>query len=53
MSLPRLLLLFVLAASAEIGGAWLVWQGWREHRGTVPIAAGIIALGAYGLLATF
>jgi small multidrug resistance family-3 protein len=25
--------LFVLAALLEIGGAWLVWQGVREHRG--------------------
>jgi small multidrug resistance family-3 protein len=49
----RSLLLFVLAAFAEIGGAWLVWQGWREHRGLWFIAAGVIALGAYGFVATF
>jgi small multidrug resistance family-3 protein len=49
----RSLLLFVLAAVAEIGGAWLVWQGWREHRGLWFIAAGVIALGAYGFVATF
>jgi small multidrug resistance family-3 protein len=49
----RSLLLFVLAAIAEIGGAWLVWQGWREHRGAIWIAAGIAALGAYGFVATF
>jgi small multidrug resistance family-3 protein len=49
----RSLLLFVLAALAEIGGAWLVWQGWREHRGLWFIAAGVIALGAYGFVATF
>jgi small multidrug resistance family-3 protein len=29
----RSIALFVLAALAEIGGAWLVWQGLREHRG--------------------
>jgi small multidrug resistance family-3 protein len=46
-------LLFVLAALAEIGGAWLVWQGWREHRGILWIAGGVIALGAYGFVATF
>jgi small multidrug resistance family-3 protein len=49
----RSLLLFVLAAVAEIGGAWLVWQGWREHRGLWFIAAGVLALGAYGFVATF
>ncbi|WP_026928466.1 YnfA family protein [Granulicoccus phenolivorans] len=44
--------LFVLAALAEIGGAWLVWQGVREHRGWIWIGAGIISLGLYGLIAT-
>jgi small multidrug resistance family-3 protein len=44
--------LFVLAAVAEIGGAWLVWQGVREHRGWIWIGAGIVALGAYGFVAT-
>jgi small multidrug resistance family-3 protein len=53
MELVRSIVLFVLAAVAEIGGAWLVWQGWREHRGVVWIAAGIVALGAYGFVATF
>lgn len=52
MSVARSLLLFVLAAVAEIGGAWLVWQGVREHRGVTWIGAGIAALGAYGLVAT-
>jgi len=45
--------LFLLAALAEIGGAWLIWQGWREHRGALWIAGGIVALGAYGFVATF
>src|SRR6201991_2630035 len=44
--------LFLLAALAEIGGAWLVWQGVREHRGLVFVGAGIIALAAYGFVAT-
>ncbi|GLY68184.1 YnfA family protein [Amycolatopsis taiwanensis] len=44
--------LFVLAALAEIGGAWLVWQGVREHRGWIWIGSGIIALGLYGFVAT-
>ena len=43
----------VLFALAEIGGAWLVWQGVREHKGILWIAAGIMALGAYGFVATF
>ena len=48
----RSVLLFVLAAVAEIGGAWLVWQGVREHRGVAFIGAGIAALAAYGFVAT-
>jgi small multidrug resistance family-3 protein len=52
MTVLRSVLLFVLAALAEIGGAWLVWQGVREHRGVLPIGAGILALGAYGFVAT-
>ncbi|MBX6355940.1 MAG: YnfA family protein [Micromonosporaceae bacterium] len=53
MTVVRSVLLFVLAAIAEIGGAWLVWQGFREHRGLWWIAAGVIALGGYGFVATF
>jgi small multidrug resistance family-3 protein len=52
MSVARSLLLFALAAVAEIGGAWLVWQGVREHRGVAFIGAGIAALAAYGFVAT-
>ena len=52
MSVARSLVLFVLAAVAEIGGAWLVWQGVREHRGIAFIGLGIAALGAYGFVAT-
>jgi small multidrug resistance family-3 protein len=44
--------LFALAALAEIGGAWLVWQGVREHRGLLWAGAGVLALGAYGFVAT-
>jgi len=43
---------FVLAALAEIGGAWLVWQGVREHRGWLWIGLGVVALGVYGFVAT-
>ena len=52
MTVLRSLLLFVLAAVAEIGGAWLVWQGVREQRGLVWAGAGVIALGLYGFVAT-
>lgn len=48
----RSIALFVLAAILEIGGAWLVWQGIREHRGIVWVGAGVIALGLYGFVAT-
>ncbi len=48
----RSILLFVLAAVAEIGGAWLIWQGVREHRGWAWIGGGVIALGLYGFVAT-
>lgn len=44
--------LFALAALAEIGGAWLVWQGVREHRGWLWVGAGVLALGLYGFVAT-
>ncbi len=48
----RSLGLFLVAALAEIGGAWLVWQGVREHRGAAWIGAGIVALAGYGFVAT-
>jgi small multidrug resistance family-3 protein len=53
MTVVRSVLLFALAALAEIGGAWLVWQGVREHCGLVFVGAGIVALGLYGFVATF
>ena len=52
MTVVRSVLLFVLAALAEIGGAWLVWQGLREHRGLGWVGAGVVALGVYGFVAT-
>ncbi|MBB5785603.1 YnfA family protein [Jiangella mangrovi] len=52
MTVLRSIALFVLAAVAEIGGAWLVWQGVREHRGLLWAGAGVIALGVYGFVAT-
>jgi small multidrug resistance family-3 protein len=53
MNALRSILLFGLAALAEIGGAWLVWQGIREHRGLLWAIGGVLALGAYGFVATF
>lgn len=52
VSVAKAIVLFVVAAIAEIGGAWLVWQGVREHRGVAYIGAGIAALAAYGFVAT-
>ncbi|GGO68811.1 YnfA family protein [Nonomuraea cavernae] len=52
MTIVRSLVLFAVAALAEIGGAWLVWQGVREQRGLLWIGAGVIALGLYGFVAT-
>ncbi|MER7107110.1 YnfA family protein [Streptomyces sp. NPDC000229] len=53
MLVARSVALFAVAALFEIGGAWLVWQGVREHRGWIWIGAGVIALGLYGAVATF
>ncbi|AWB91915.1 YnfA family protein [Aeromicrobium chenweiae] len=52
MDTLRSITLFVAAAVAEIGGAWLVWQGVREHKGWAWMGAGVIALGIYGFVAT-
>ena len=51
-TIVRSILLLVVAAIAEIGGAWLIWQGVREHKGVLWIGAGIAGLGAYGFVAT-
>ncbi|MCP2262013.1 small multidrug resistance family-3 protein [Streptoalloteichus tenebrarius] len=53
MTVLRSVLLFALAAVAEIGGAWLVWQGVREHRGLLWVGLGVLALAGYGFVATF
>jgi small multidrug resistance family-3 protein len=52
MTVLRSAVLFLVAALFEIGGAWLVWQGIREHRGWIWIGAGVAALGLYGVVAT-
>lgn len=43
--------LFLAAALLEIGGAYLVWIGIKEHKGLVFVGLGAIALTAYGLVA--
>ena len=52
MTVTRSIVLFLVAALFEIGGAWLVWQGVREHKGLLWIGGGVIALGVYGFVAT-
>jgi small multidrug resistance family-3 protein len=44
-------LLFVAAAIAEIGGAYLMWQAIKEHRGPLFAVAGAVALVGYGAVA--
>lgn len=53
MLVARSLGLFVVAAVAEIGGAYLVWQAIRNDRGWLVGLAGAAALGLYGVIATF
>jgi small multidrug resistance family-3 protein len=48
----RSITLFLAAAVAEIGGAYLVWLGLREHRGGLFVALGGVALAVYGVIAT-
>jgi small multidrug resistance family-3 protein len=49
----RSIALFVAAALAEIGGAYLVWIGLREHKGPLFVALGALTLALYGVVATF
>lgn len=51
MTLARIAILFVLAAVAEIGGAWLVWQAVRESKPWWFAGVGVVLLGAYGFIA--
>lgn len=52
MTVAKSIALFAVAALFEIGGAWLVWQGVRDQRGWLWAGLGVIALGAYGFVAT-
>jgi small multidrug resistance family-3 protein len=49
----RSVALFIAAAIAEIGGAYLVWVGIKEHKGGAFVALGAMALTAYGVVAAF
>lgn len=49
----RSIALFLAAALAEIGGAYLVWIALREDRGLLVAALGVLSLGLYGVIATF
>ena len=52
MDVVRSVALFGVAAVAEIGGAWLVWQAVREGRPWWLAVAGGLALAGYGFVAT-
>jgi small multidrug resistance family-3 protein len=49
----RSIALFIAAAVAEIGGAYLVWIGLREHKRALYVALGAVTLAIYGVVATF
>jgi small multidrug resistance family-3 protein len=51
VTVTRSVVLFLVAALAEIGGCWLIWQAVRDHRGWLFAVGGAAALTAYGLLA--
>lgn len=53
MDVVRSIALFGVAAVAEIGGAYLVWQAVREGRPWWLAALGGVALFFYGFAATF
>ena len=48
----RSIALFIAAAIAEIGGAYLVWVGIKEHKGVAFVAFGAMALTLYGVVAS-
>jgi small multidrug resistance family-3 protein len=47
----RSIALFLVAAVAEIGGAYLMWQAIKEGRGVLLALAGAAALAGYGAIA--
>jgi small multidrug resistance family-3 protein len=49
--IARSIALFAVAAIAEIGGAYLMWQAIKEGRGVLFALAGAVALAGYGAIA--
>jgi small multidrug resistance family-3 protein len=49
----RSVALFVAAALAEIGGAYLVWTAIKDDKGLLIGLLGALALGIYGVVAAF
>lgn len=47
----RSIALFIVAAVAEIGGAYLMWQAIKEDRGLLFALVGAAALVGYGAVA--
>jgi small multidrug resistance family-3 protein len=47
----RSIALFIAAAIAEIGGAYLMWQAIKDDRGILFALAGAVALAGYGAIA--
>jgi small multidrug resistance family-3 protein len=47
----RSIALFIVAAIAEIGGAYLMWQAIKDDRGILFALAGALALAGYGAIA--
>ena len=47
----RSIALFIAAAIAEIGGAYLVWRGIKDDKGVAFVALGAMALTLYGVIA--
>ena len=47
----RSIALFIAAAVAEIGGAYLIWIGLRENKGALFVALGALSLAVYGVVA--
>lgn len=52
LEITRALGLFALAAVAEIGGGWLIWQWLRADRPWPIGVVGALVLISYGLIAT-
>jgi small multidrug resistance family-3 protein len=53
MTALRIVVLFAIAAIAEIGGAWLIWQTMRESKPWWFAGLGVLALAGYGFVAAF